>query len=136
MAIGSTLVNLIYEHELSQKQLAIDLHIPLSTLSGYIHDRREPDFDTLIMIADYFNVSCDYLLGHNCNMETVIELPSLSIQEVRLIRYCRELNKEQFEFIFTQLKIMHSSNKKKNLLTNSNNSKKSSRHEPIIKNYN
>ncbi len=40
------------------------LCLSASTLSNYTQGIREPDYDTLRRIADYFGVSIDYLLGH------------------------------------------------------------------------
>lgn len=53
---------LIEEKNLTQKQVAGDLHIPASTIGGYIQGTSEPDFDTLKILARYFRVSADYLL--------------------------------------------------------------------------
>ena len=49
-------------HHLSQQRLAIDLHINQNTLSRYENQRREADYATLISIADYFDVSLDFLM--------------------------------------------------------------------------
>lgn len=35
-----------------------------STISLYENNKRQPDQETLIKIADFFGVSIDYLLGH------------------------------------------------------------------------
>lgn len=43
----------------------MDLHINQNTLSRYENLRREADYATLIMIADYFDVSLDYLMGRD-----------------------------------------------------------------------
>ena len=51
------------ERGIMQKKMAQDLGIGLSTLSQYETGKREPDISTIIKIADYFNVSTDYLLG-------------------------------------------------------------------------
>ena len=64
MQFGDRLRNLLDEKMITQKQMAKDLSIVPSTLGNYIRNLRQPDFDTLCVIADYFNVSCDYLLGH------------------------------------------------------------------------
>ena len=48
---------------LSQVKLAMDLNISQNTLSRYENREREAGYDTLIKIADYFDVSIDYLLG-------------------------------------------------------------------------
>lgn len=48
---------------LSQKELAKSLSIPQNTFSQYETGKRAPDFETLKKIANYFNVTVDYLLG-------------------------------------------------------------------------
>lgn len=48
---------------LSQVRLAIDLNINQNYVSRYESGAREADYKTLIAIADYFDVSLDYLLG-------------------------------------------------------------------------
>ena len=48
---------------LSLKKLAAEFGMSHSTLSKYETGTRRPDPDTLIMLATYFNVSTDYLLG-------------------------------------------------------------------------
>ncbi len=51
------------ERGLSQKQVAKDLEISQALLSHYEKGIRECGLDFLIRIAEYFDVSCDYLLG-------------------------------------------------------------------------
>lgn len=51
------------EKKLSQKQVANDLEISQALLSHYEKGIRECGLDFLIKIADYYDVSCDYLLG-------------------------------------------------------------------------
>lgn len=62
--------NIRYSREknnLSQKELAKILNIANSTLSQYESDVRIPSDEIKILIADYFNVSVDYLLGRPNN---------------------------------------------------------------------
>ena len=47
--------------------LAIDLNMNQNSISRYETGEREADYTTLIAIADYFNVSIDYLLGRTDN---------------------------------------------------------------------
>lgn len=47
---------------LSQKELSGILNVSTGTVGNWEVGLREPDFKTLIKIADLFNVSCDYLL--------------------------------------------------------------------------
>lgn len=51
------------ERQISQKQAAADLGISQALLSHYEKGIRECGLDFLVKIADYYNVSCDYLLG-------------------------------------------------------------------------
>ena len=46
----------------TQLKLAMDLNISQNTISRYETGEREADYTTLIRLADYFNVSLDYLL--------------------------------------------------------------------------
>lgn len=52
----------------SQKQVAADLGISQALLSHYENGIREPGLEFLVRAADYYNVSCDYLLGHAANV--------------------------------------------------------------------
>lgn len=49
---------------LLQKEVADALKISASTIGMYEQNRREPDNETLKKIANYFNVSTDYLLDN------------------------------------------------------------------------
>lgn len=51
------------ERKLSQKQAAADLGISPAVLSHYENGIRECKLDFLVSVADYYEVSCDYLLG-------------------------------------------------------------------------
>ena len=53
--------------QISQVKLAIDLNLTQNSVSRYETGEREADYKTLIAIADYFNVSIDYLLGRTNN---------------------------------------------------------------------
>lgn len=50
---------------ISQLKLGLDLNINQNTISRYETGEREADYKTLIKIADYFDVSLDYLLGRS-----------------------------------------------------------------------
>ena len=47
---------------ISQLKLAMDLHTSQNTISRYETGEREPGITELIKIAEYFNISIDYLL--------------------------------------------------------------------------
>ena len=48
---------------ISQLKLAMDLNTSQNTISRYETGEREPGIKELIRLADYFNVSVDYLIG-------------------------------------------------------------------------
>ncbi|MGN0453228.1 MAG: helix-turn-helix domain-containing protein [Ruminococcus sp.] len=51
------------EKKLSQKQVSADLGISQALLSHYEKGIRECGLDFVIKVADYYSVSCDFLLG-------------------------------------------------------------------------
>ncbi len=53
------------ENGISQKQVANDLNISQALLSHYEKGIRECGLDFVVKAADYYNVSCDYLLGRS-----------------------------------------------------------------------
>ncbi len=53
------------ERGLSQKQAALELGVSQALLSHYEKGIRECGLDFLVKIADYYQVSCDYLLGRS-----------------------------------------------------------------------
>ena len=53
--------------KISQLKLAIDLDLNQNSISRYENEQREADYKTLILFADYFGVSVDYLLGRTEN---------------------------------------------------------------------
>jgi transcriptional regulator with XRE-family HTH domain len=55
--------NLRKESGKTQAQVAVDLGMSAQKYSYMIKNDREPDYEILSKIADYFNVSVDYLLG-------------------------------------------------------------------------
>ena len=52
---------------ISQLRLATDLNTTQNTISRYETGEREPGIAELIKIAEYFNVSVDYLIGRTEN---------------------------------------------------------------------
>lgn len=53
------------EKNITQIKLAMDLNMSQNTISRYETGERQAGYDELIKIADYFNVSIDYLLGRS-----------------------------------------------------------------------
>jgi len=51
------------QHNLTMKELAAKLNLGESTISLYESGKRQPDHLTMTLLADFFNVSIDFLLG-------------------------------------------------------------------------
>jgi len=64
---GMRLKELRKSRGISQLKLAIDLNMNQNSISRYENGEREADYATLILFADYFDVSVDYLLGRTDN---------------------------------------------------------------------
>ncbi|MDD6995733.1 MAG: helix-turn-helix transcriptional regulator [Candidatus Borkfalkiaceae bacterium] len=63
MEIGKRIRELRQEHNLRQKQLAKSINVAANTLSQFESGKANPGYEVLIALADYFEVSTDYLLG-------------------------------------------------------------------------
>ncbi len=51
------------DNDITQKQLAEYLHIRQNTYSQYENRQRQVPLDILIKLANYYNVTLDYLVG-------------------------------------------------------------------------
>jgi Predicted transcriptional regulators len=63
--LSDRLIQLKIEKKLMQKDIASDNHISLRAYQYYERGDRLPDADVIIKLADYFEVSTDYLLGRS-----------------------------------------------------------------------
>lgn len=79
-------------HNLTQDGLAKKLKISRSTVGMYEKGAREPDFETLELIADFFNVDTDYLLGRTTKTTYIPTLQYQTAGEETLVLSYRELN--------------------------------------------
>lgn len=78
---GEILKNLREEKDLKQKDIAKVLGVTDRAVGHYESEARRPSQDILEMLADYFNVSVDYLLGRTevRNHETIKVLHVLNV---------------------------------------------------------
>lgn len=65
MDFGTRLKELRQKKKLTQQQLGDIIHVSKVSVSGYERGERSPDRETLTSIADYFDVSTDFLLGRD-----------------------------------------------------------------------
>lgn len=77
--LSQQLQALLKERGISQTNAAELCDLSLARFHNYVSGTRIPDLDTLIRMADRFNVTTDYLLGANA------ELPNLGEVVLRLL---------------------------------------------------
>ena len=85
------------EKGISQQQLADKIGVSQQSVNKYENHNVEPDIDTLVRIADIFNTSVDYLIGHT-DIKRKIEKTSscdLNNEEKEAIDHFRLLNSKQ-----------------------------------------
>ena len=111
MKLGDVLKELLDLHGMTQKQLAEMLALSSSALGNYVQGTREPDYNTLIRIADYFQVTTDYLLDHSSKAGTPYK--EASHREELLLHIFRSLTEEQQDFYLEQGQIFLRQNRKK-----------------------
>lgn len=77
------------EANVTQKQLADAISVSQQSINKYENHNIEPDIRTLILIADFFHTTVDYLIGHKS------ETPKLSADDARLLDEYHRLSKQQ-----------------------------------------
>jgi len=105
MKFGDKLKNLLEDGDITQKHLAAELNIAPTTLGNYVRNDREPDFETLKLLAKYFEVSTDYLLDYRSGN-------TATHQEDEILRIFRTLSAEQREICIEQCKVFVRMNNK------------------------
>lgn len=105
MNFGYTITNLLEKNNMSQRMLAQKLKIAPTTLNGYIKNKHEPDYNTLINIADIFGVSVDHLLEHK-----VRERPAEKV----FAKKFASLDSSQQELVIGLIELMCRQNERKN----------------------
>lgn len=106
--IGTQLKDLRKKRALTQIQLAKALHVATGTIGNWEVDARDPDFPMLLKIADFFNVSVDYLLGRedyfgNYYRRDLMQ-SDLSDNEQVLVESFRSLLPEMQEVVLNMIK--------------------------------
>lgn len=98
------------ERHLSQQQLADRIGVNKQTISQYERGVREPQFEMLEILCDYFNVSADYLLGRDS-----VTMRLLNSDELHIVNSYRDLDSQGRQLFLEridELSILHPKNKK------------------------
>lgn len=116
--IGARLKKLRTDRELTQEDVAKHLGIARATLASWETDRREPDGETLRQLADFFNVSLDFLLCRtddphgtfapdpdDPNAAAVAKIAAALQADPELLEFWQELSRRQdLQLMFKQVR--------------------------------
>ena len=100
------LKNLRNSRRLSQKDFAQALDVSQQTVASWENGRTEPSNAALTAIADYFDVSADYLLGRDTS-----KAPSLSDEQTTILKGFDALNsagRSLLVGVLSSLRVTHS----------------------------
>ena len=80
------------EKGITQEQLADAVNVKKYTIGDWERNRTEPNITTLVAMADYFEVSTDYLLGRSDDTGLVQANANLTPDEEEVLMLYRQMN--------------------------------------------
>lgn len=92
--LGKRLATLRRNKSLSQYELAEKLGFSRGKLANYEQGSRQPDFETLMLLADFFGVTVDFLLRKN-NKQAENEVVSIT----EIIHFLKKHNIDHPSFL-------------------------------------
>lgn len=97
--------NLRKEKDVTLEELANILNTTKATLSRYENNLRVPNADFIQELAEFFNVSTDYLLGRTDIKNPSIEISNAIENDPELLDFWNELKeREDLQVLFKQTK--------------------------------
>lgn len=88
-------------HGISQQKLGAAIGVSQQSINKYENHNIEPDINTLMLLADYFNTSIDYLVGYtdiDHKIEPVFNT-EMNEKEYEHIMSYRKLNEKEKQSI-------------------------------------
>lgn len=104
MNFANTLKNLREINHVTQEQLAEYLKVSRPTVAGYETKSRQPDYERLVKIAEYFNVSVDYLM-RGFKPENEIPVKESTLNQEVMISY-RKLSLESKQDVLKYIRLL------------------------------
>lgn len=90
---------------ISQYKLSENIGLSRTMISNYEQGLREPDFKTLILISDYFDVSVDYILGAT-NFKKKHAAPEKMEQYEKMLYLIDSLSEESKKDLMKYIKLL------------------------------
>jgi len=110
MTLAERLVSIREENGYTRRRLSDELGKPYATITKYENGQREPGHDYLLLIAEKFGVTVDYILG----LETKKAAPDESRAEHELLEIFKQLDEEGKHLALMMLKALLTEHAKKN----------------------
>lgn len=114
----------------TQEELSEAIGVDRCTIAKYETQKRIPSYEHLVLLADYFNVSLDYLLGRtdiktpNATVALICEHTGLSEDNIKFLNKLNELKKmhkkynyEEVEYIDIISKLLEGLNEDRSIVT-------------------
>lgn len=110
MKLAKRIKKLRSEKGITQQQLADKIGVSRATVAGYESRGKEPPYDTLQKIANYFNVSTDYLLGNTEEKSPADKIKKALTDDPELSDAWEKISqREDLQLLFKQTKDMDKS---------------------------
>ena len=97
--IGQTIRDLRKQRKISQTELAKILHVSQQTVTAWETGKAEPSSSAISSLADYFNVTTDYLLGRPEKKDDDAKTADIEDDDVIFTYEGRRIPKEDLELI-------------------------------------
>lgn len=97
--LGDKLYELRQSKNMSQEEIATKFYVKKNTWCQYERNIRRPDIDLLKQIANYFNISIDYLLG-----TTELKYDPKDQNITNIISIYQELSKDEKQYFINYIK--------------------------------
>ena len=109
MRFGELLAKLRKEKGILQKELATYLNVTVATISNYEKGVHSPDYETLVRLADFFDVSTDYLLqrtDYRASINTLNKPLIIGFTASDLLNAVMELDQHNTEALIDYYKLL------------------------------
>ena len=103
MNLGNKLTQLRKEKHLSQKELSILLNISTGTVGMWETDKRKPDLEMVLKIADFYNITLDSLFEREEATPSNTLTKSLSEADEKILTLYRKLNTVNRDIILGEI---------------------------------
>lgn len=95
MSFSQRLKDLRIEKNVTQQQVGDFLGVGRATIAGYETKDKHPDFDKLNLLAQFFNVTTDYLIGVPNSVKTLDD-KDITIATHRTDSYKKDLDTKEY----------------------------------------